>query len=62
MAAVLGGLAFVVARVGRYASRSTGRLNSPLIRRASALIPVAAGLAVLATGIAFSVIAAGRLA
>lgn len=62
MAVVLGGLALAVARIGRVASSSSRWLASPVIRRAGALVPAAAGIAVLATGITFTLAAVGRLA
>ncbi len=61
MAAVLGGLALVVARVRTAtASRPRGSM-SPLVGRLASLGPVAAGLVVLATGLAFTAAAATRL-
>lgn len=62
MAAVLGGLAFAVARLRAIASDPTRWPMRPLTQRLAALAPVAAGLVVLATGIAFTVAAASRLA
>ena len=62
MAGVLGGLAFAVARLRAIASDPTRWPMRPLTQRLAALAPVAAGLVVLATGIAFTVAAASRLA
>jgi ABC-type nickel/cobalt efflux system permease component RcnA len=61
MAVVLGGLAFVVARVRRAASASRGLARHPAAHRIAALAPLVAGLAVLATGVAFTAAAVGQL-
>ena len=62
MAVVLGGLGLVIARVGRAAGRpERGWLASPLIRRAGRWVPVAAGVVVLGTGVAFALTAAAQL-
>jgi ABC-type nickel/cobalt efflux system permease component RcnA len=62
MAGVLGGLAFAVARLRAIASDPSRWPMRPLTQRLAALAPAAAGLVVLATGIAFTVAAASRLA
>lgn len=62
MAVVLGGLAFAVSRLRAVASDPSRWPMRPLTRRLAALAPVAAGLVVLVTGIAFTVAAASQLA
>lgn len=62
MACVLGGLALAVARIGSVVSSSGGWLSSPLVRRIGALVPAMAGVAVLVTGVAFTVAAVSQLA
>jgi nickel/cobalt exporter len=62
MAIVLGGLGLLVARFGAAAGRAErGWLASQWVRRAGGWAPVAAGVVVLATGLAFAVTAAGQL-
>jgi ABC-type nickel/cobalt efflux system permease component RcnA len=62
MAAVLGGLAYAIARMRHLAGRSGGLASRPVVRRAVALAPVAAGIVVLVTGLAFTAAAVGQLA
>jgi len=62
MAVVLGGLGLVIARLGSAAGRAEhGWLASAWVRRAGRWVPVAAGVVVLCTGVAFAVTAAGQL-
>ena len=62
MAAVLGGLAFAVARLRRSAAHRDGLTTRPIVRRAETLAPLAAGVVVLGTGIAFTAAAVAQLA
>ena len=61
MAAVLGGLALAVARVRSFASDRSRWPMRAMTERLARLGPVAAGLVVLATGLAFTAAAASRL-
>ncbi len=61
MAAVLGGLALAVARVRSFAADRSRWPMRAVTERLARLGPVAAGLVVLATGLAFTAAAASRL-
>jgi ABC-type nickel/cobalt efflux system permease component RcnA len=61
MAVVLGGMALVVARVRSIVSERPRWPMRSLAARVAPVAPVAAGLVVLATGLAFTVAAASRL-
>jgi ABC-type nickel/cobalt efflux system permease component RcnA len=54
MAAVLGGLAMVVGRIGTLAGSRVGPMSRPLVRRAAGALPSVAALVVIATGLAFT--------
>lgn len=62
MAAVLGGLAYGIARMRHVAAGGSAFASRPAVRRAVALAPVAAGVVVFATGLAFTATAIGQLA
>ena len=62
MAVVLGGLALLTSRLRQLATDSRGWTNVAPVRLALRLAPVAAGLVVLASGLAFTVAAIGQLA
>jgi ABC-type nickel/cobalt efflux system permease component RcnA len=62
MAAVLGGLAYAVARVRSLASSPNAWSSRPVVRRALALAPTAAGVVVLVSGVAFTAAAVSQLA
>jgi len=62
MAVVLGGLGLIIARVGTAAGGAKrGWLASPLVRRAGQWIPIAAGVVVFISGMAFAITAAVQL-